>query len=257
MKGCDNWEVPDNEKEANGTSVLPWEEQRGEERQPSLRVVFRNLINSQETWFQASRWEACLTNPIGIFVEMMGASDEGRAACFVCLDLSKFFRVARLERYGLNRQNKGLCSIIPCPANSQLPVIPQRCQHYVFISCSVGLCRKKWSQTWSWTLTRWKAMNDTSCSKGMSSYSLGNIFSLWRWLKNGKESWRGCGISILKKIQNMTGFDPEEPNITLMLILTLLAVLWSGSCRRSPTKIPTNQNYSVRILIHFHFISQL
>lgn len=29
----------------------------------------------------------------------------------------------------------------------------------------------------------------------------------------------------LKKIQNLTGFDPKEPNITLKLSLTLLAVL--------------------------------
>lgn len=56
-----------------------------------------------------TKGEACLTNRISIFVEMMGASDEGRATCVVCLDLSKFFHVARLERYGLNRQNKGLC----------------------------------------------------------------------------------------------------------------------------------------------------
>lgn len=68
-------------------------------------------------------------------------------------------------------------------------------------------------------------MDDTGCSKGISTYSLGNIFSLLEW-SNSEETPREVVESpSLKKIQNLTGFDPEEPNTTLKLNLTLLVVL--------------------------------
>ena len=50
-----------------------------------------------------TKGKACLTNPIAFCDEMMGSTNERRAVCGVCLDLSKVFDIARLERYGLNR----------------------------------------------------------------------------------------------------------------------------------------------------------
>lgn len=89
--------------------------------QPKGNLWVSYEVNSQETiskhvngkviWNSLhgfTKGKACLTNANAFCDEMMGSTYEGRAVCAVCLDFSKVFDVARLERYGLNRQEQKL-----------------------------------------------------------------------------------------------------------------------------------------------------
>lgn len=93
-------------------------------------------------------------------------------------------------------------------------------------------------------------MDDTSCNRGISSYSLGVVFCTMREVKQYKRKVMDSSSS---KKENLPGFDPEQCNVTLKFNLTLQ--LYFDQTAESLKKIPSNQNYSVNVLVHLHYIS--